>query len=450
MVFKITKRVKSILGEEVSRMEGAGFSTFSNIFLLFDFQNQPVDVQLVYKEAQKYGRIVGGKAYGSWSKNKMAAFALYNYGIELVEVPEAEFLPNKKGNDIRLAVDCIEQALRNNIVDTFFLVTGDADFTALVYKLKSYGKRVIALARTKSTSYELVSAVDKFIPYEDIVKNENLTDPIDRLAEEMEIFLKRSGKEFTRDNLSRFLISFNINPSKYGFQTMHELVDEVYERKVQKPERLKNIKLMILRAVLYESLSEKTLPQFAEDNKIPIGDLKAAIDILVNDRILLFSEGGYEINRNKAFFATLLEKYPVVAEHLLEFVEKTYKAFVNGRVKTLNQLAQSEFKLSPNEFKTYVEAVKRSGCLKGLDESDYISYSTPAKMVCDLEMLRVSTFAYFVKRILSQTFVFKEEMTYIKELVFSNNEALFEKTLDFLQQTGELIEIGGVYFYSPV
>jgi len=204
-------------------------------------------------------------------------------------------------------VDCIEQALRNNIVDTFFLVTGDADFTALVYKLKSYGKRVIALARTKSTSYELVSAVDKFIPYEDIVKNENLTDPVDRLAEEMEIFLKRSGKEFTRDNLSRFLISFNINPSKYGFQTMHELVDEVYERKVQKPERLKNIKQMVLRAVLYESLSEKTLPRFAEDNKIPIGDLKAAIDILVNDKILLFSEGGYEINRNKAFFATLLE-----------------------------------------------------------------------------------------------------------------------------------------------
>jgi len=41
-------------------------------------------------------------------------------------------------------------------------------------------------------------------------------------------------------------------------------------------------------------------------------------------------------------------------------------------------------------------------------------------------------------------------MAYIKELVFSNNEMLFEKTLDFLQQTGEVIEIGGVYFYSPV
>lgn len=431
-------------------MEGSSFLSSSNIFLLFDFQNQPVDVQLVYKEAQKYGRIVGGKAYGSWSKNKMAAFALYNYGIELVEVPEAEFLPNKKGNDIRLSVDCIEQALRNEVVDTFFLVTGDADFTALVYKLKSYGKRVIALARTKSTSYELVSAVDKFIPYEDLVKSENLTDPVDRLAEEMEIFLKRSGKEFTRDNLSRFLTSFNINPSKYGFQTMHELVDEVYERKVQKPERLKNVKLMILNAVLYESLSEKTLPKFAEENKIPISDLKAAVEILVNDNVLKFSEGTYEINRKKAFFATLLEKYPVVPEHLSEFVEKTYKAFVNGRVKALNQLLPSEFKVPSSEFKSYVEAIKRSGCLKGLDDSDYISYSTPAKIVCDIETFKISTFAYFVKRVLAQTFVFEDELHYIRELIFSNDETLFTKTMDYLQQTGEVIEVGGVYFYSPI
>ncbi|MGB4752307.1 MAG: NYN domain-containing protein, partial [Fervidobacterium sp.] len=55
----------------------------SNIFLFFDFQNQPVDVELVCNEISKYGRIIGGKAYGSWSKHKMQAFALYNHGIEL-------------------------------------------------------------------------------------------------------------------------------------------------------------------------------------------------------------------------------------------------------------------------------------------------------------------------------------------------------------------------------
>ncbi|WP_448375125.1 NYN domain-containing protein [Fervidobacterium sp.] len=423
---------------------------FSNIYLLFDFQNQPVDVQLVYKEAQKFGRIVGGKAYGSWSKHKMSAFALYNYGIELVEVPEAEFLPNKKGNDIRLAVDCVEQALKNTIIDTFFLVTGDADFTALVYKLKAYGKRVIALARTKSTSYELVSAVDKFIPYEDIVKNENLTDPIDRLGEEMEIFLKRSGKEFSIDNLSRFLTSFNVNPSKYGFQSIHELVEEIYERRVQRPERLKNIKLILLRGVLYESLKQESLPEFAENNKIPITDLKTAMDLLIHDEVIRQSDRYYELNRNKAFFSTLLEKYPIVPEHLIEFVEKTYKAFTNGRVKALNQLLQSEFKLPSSEFKTYVEAVKRSGCLRGIDESDYISYSTHAKIICDVERLKVATFSYFVKRILAQTFIFKEELEYIKELVFSNNSELFEKTMSYLHQTGEILEVGGVYFYSPI
>ncbi|MFN3692334.1 MAG: NYN domain-containing protein, partial [Fervidobacterium sp.] len=361
-----------------------------NIFILFDFQNQPVDVQLVYSEVQKYGRVLGGKAYGSWSKHKMASFALYNYGIELIEVPEAEFLPNKKGNDIRLAVDCIEEAMLRPSITTFFLVTGDADFTALVYKLKTYGKKVIALSRTKSASYELVSAVDLFIPYEDIVKNEKLTDPIDRLAEEMEIFLKRSGKEFTMENLSRFLAAFNINPSKYSVGSLHELGEIIYERKVQKPERLKNIKLSIIKSVIFENLSETTLPDFIKFHNLDLSDVKTALDALIADNVLTKKDNQFHINRNKAFFATILDKYPVVYTHLVEFIEKTYKAFSANRVKALNQLIQSEFKIPTSEFKSYVEAIKRSGCLKGLDDSDYISYSTPAKIVTDLDNLKIN------------------------------------------------------------
>lgn len=422
----------------------------SNIFIFFDFQNQPVDVQLVYGEIQKYGRIVGGKAYGSWAKHKMASFALYNYGIELIEIPEAEFLPNKKGNDIRLAVDCIETALHNEVINTFFLVTGDADFTALVHKLKSYGKKVIALARTKSASYELVSAVDLFIPYEDIVKNEKLTDPIDRLAEEMEIFLKRSGKEFTIENLSRFLSSFNVNPSKYGVNTLHELGQIIYERKVQKPERLKGIKLALLRSIIFENLNESTLPDFIKDNNFDLSDVKTALDYLISDNVVRIQDGTFEINRTKAFFSTILDKYPVVYTHLLEFVEKVYKAFTAGKVKLLNQLMQSEFKISTSEFRSYLEAIKRSGCLKGIDDSDYISYSTPAKIVTDLENLKLGAFSYYVKRILAQTFVFREELEYIKELVFYNDEQLFNKCIEQLIANNEITEIGGVYFYTPV
>ncbi|MGC8955875.1 MAG: NYN domain-containing protein [Fervidobacterium sp.] len=422
----------------------------NNIFALFDFQNQPVDVQLVYKEIQTYGKIVGGKAYGSWSKHKMASFVLYNYGIELVEIPEAEFLPNKKGNDIRLAVDCTEIALRNSAIDTFFLVTGDADFTALVYKLKSYGKKVIALARTKSASYELISAVDLFIPYEDIVKNEKLTDPIDRLSEEIEVFLKRSGKEFTLENLSRFLAAFSVNPTKYGLQTIHELSEAIYERRVQKPERLKNIKLALLKAIIFENLRELTLPTFIKERNLDLSDVKTALDYLISDNIVIVKDGVYEINRSKAFFSTILEKYPVNYYHLLEFVEKTYKAFFSGRVKSLNNLLQSEFKVSTSEFKSYLEAIKRSGCLKGLDDSDYISYSTPAKIVTDLENLIISTFNYYLKRILSVTFIFKEEFDYLKELIFYNDEKLFEKCINSLIATGEITEIGGVYFYTPL
>lgn len=421
-----------------------------NIFIFFDFQNQPVDVQLVFNEIQKHGRILGGKAYGSWAKHKISSFALYNYGVELIEIPEAEFLPNKKGNDIRLAVDCIEKAIHGPSISTFFLVTGDADFTALVYKLKSYGKKVIALSRTKSASYELISAVDLFIPYEDIVKNEKLTDPIDRLAEEVEIFLKRSGKEFTIENLSKFLSAFNVNPAKYSLNTLHELCEIIYERKVQKPERLKSIKLSIIRAIIFENLSETTMPEFIKNHKFEISDVKTAFELLIADNVVVKKDDKFDVNRNETFFKTILDKYPVVYTNLIEFIEKTYKAFSSNRVKALNQLLQSEFKLSTVEFKSYLEAIKRSGCLKGLDDSDYISYSTPAKIVTDLETLKINTFAYYVKRLLSQTFVFKEEMEYLKKLIFYNDNYLFEKCVRTLILNNEITEIGDVYFYTPV
>ncbi len=422
----------------------------SNIFLFFDFQNQPVDVELVYNEISKYGRIVGGKAYGSWSKHKMQAFALYNHGIELVEIPEAELLPNKKGNDIRLAVDCMEIAIENHSIDVFFLVTGDADFTALVNKIKSYGKNVMALARTKSTSYELISAVDLFIPYEDIVKNERLNDPVDRLCDEVEVFLRRSGKDFTLDNLSRFLSSFNVNPTKYGTQTVRELSDMIYERKVQKPERIRDIKVLFLRNVVFGDLNEEKLAEFSEKNNIEMGNLKTAIDILTRDGVIELKNGYYNVKRTKAFFLTLLEKYPVEYSHISEFIEKSYKAFSAGRVRALSQLLQSEFKISSAEFKSYIDALKRSGCLKGLDDSDYISYSTPAKIVCTLEELKICTLCYYVKRILSQTFVFKEEMDILEEIIFSNDKIIFEKCLDMLLKRGEITELENVYFYTPV
>ncbi|HOM74542.1 MAG TPA: NYN domain-containing protein, partial [Fervidobacterium sp.] len=157
-----------------------------------------------------------------------------------------------------------------------------------------------------------------------------------------------------------------------------------------------------------------------------------AIDILVRDGVIELNDGYYNVKRSKAFFLTLLEKYPIEYTHISEFIEKSYKAFSANRVKSLNQLLQSEFKLPISEFKSYVEALKRSGCFKGLDDSDYISYSTPAKIVCSLEELKVSTLSYFVKRVLSQTFVFKEEMELLKEVIFSNDERIFEKCIDML------------------
>jgi len=74
----------------------------------------------------------------------------------------------------------------------------------------------------------------------------------------------------------------------------------------------------------------------------------------------------------------------------------------------------------------------------------------PAKIVCTLEELKICTLCYYVKRILSQTFVFKEEMDILEEIIFSNDKIIFEKCLDMLLKRGEITELENVYFYTPV
>ena len=85
---------------------------------------------------------------------------MLEFGIEPVHVFQASN-SGKNASDIRLAIDAID-LLYSSPVDTFVVVSGDADFLPLVNKLRSSGKMVIGAGRQKSTSATLVKACDRF------------------------------------------------------------------------------------------------------------------------------------------------------------------------------------------------------------------------------------------------------------------------------------------------
>ena len=85
---------------------------------------------------------------------------LLEFGIEPVHVFQASS-SGKNASDIRLAIDAID-LLHASPVDTFVIVSGDADFLPLVNKLRSSGKMVIGAGRQKATSATLVKACDRY------------------------------------------------------------------------------------------------------------------------------------------------------------------------------------------------------------------------------------------------------------------------------------------------
>ena len=131
------------------------------VAVLIDDENVSVgSVEWLFDRISNLGRILIRRAYSDWSKGGNVRDQLLEFGIEPVHVFQASS-SGKNASDIRLAIDAID-LLFSSPVDTFVIVSGDADFLPLVNKLRSSGKMVIGAGRQKSTSATLVKACDRY------------------------------------------------------------------------------------------------------------------------------------------------------------------------------------------------------------------------------------------------------------------------------------------------
>ena len=107
------------------------------------------------------GDILIGKVYGyTDSYSDLKETLLSN---TFTVVPSLRYGRNQKNSmDIQLVIDALDVAYRNELIDSFCIVSGDSDYVPLVGKLKSMGKFVLGISRSEAASNVFMSACSEF------------------------------------------------------------------------------------------------------------------------------------------------------------------------------------------------------------------------------------------------------------------------------------------------
>ncbi len=141
--------------------------------ILYDFDNIKADPNVVAEAVRERGRVVLARAYGDAMRDQKYREVFLDANVEIIDRPRLN-KADHRGNDIRMAIDAVEFALRHPNVTHFALVTGDTDFIPLVNRLKLYGMYVTVVGSRRNTSPKIIQACDTYLCYEDLVREEVL------------------------------------------------------------------------------------------------------------------------------------------------------------------------------------------------------------------------------------------------------------------------------------
>src|SRR5690606_42099262 len=92
----------------------------------------------------------------------------------MIDIPQTG-VSGKNSADIHMVVDAMDLCYSKEHISVFALLSGDSDFSPVVYKLKELDKRVIGCGVKNSSSNLLIRSCDEFIYYDDLVRREETT-----------------------------------------------------------------------------------------------------------------------------------------------------------------------------------------------------------------------------------------------------------------------------------
>jgi uncharacterized protein (TIGR00288 family) len=238
------------------------FCDFENVALgVQDAKHADFDIQKVLERLLLKGNIVVKKAYCDWERYKKFKSAMHEAAFELIEIPHVR-QSGKNSADIRMVVDALDLCYTKSHVDTFVILSGDSDFSALVSKLRENNKVVIGVGVKQSTSDLLISNCDEFIFYDDLVRDserqrqakrksapkstarkiagqnddEKRQEALDLVLATVEDLFEERGEEdkvwgsMVKQTLKRRKPGFN--EAYHGFRTFGKLLEEAQARKL--------------------------------------------------------------------------------------------------------------------------------------------------------------------------------------------------------------------------
>ena len=147
----------------------------NKVALFIDFDNIRIGIrqhfggdlhpQKLMGKASKYGRVVTAKAYADFTGHprEFQDKLLFAAGIEPIHAPSKISGGRRQSSaDMHMVIDMFLEAIDNPDVDTFILMTGDADFVRMVATLRRrFGRKVIVSGvQSTSTSLDLMNAAD--------------------------------------------------------------------------------------------------------------------------------------------------------------------------------------------------------------------------------------------------------------------------------------------------
>lgn len=137
-------------------------SPSDNIALLIDADNAPArKIEFIITELASHGVVNIRRAYGNWKKRALAGWekVLLEYAIQPIQ--HFDLTKGKNATDMALVIEAMD-LLATKDVQTFCLVTSDCDFTPLVLRIRSDGKRVIGFGERK-TPEPFINSCSSFI-----------------------------------------------------------------------------------------------------------------------------------------------------------------------------------------------------------------------------------------------------------------------------------------------
>ena len=185
------------------------------------------------------GDILIGKVYGyTDSYSDLKETLLSN---TFTVVPSLRYGRNQKNNsDIQLVIDALDVAYRNELIDSFCIVSGDSDYVPLVGKLKSMGKFVLGISRSEAASNVFMNACSEFQFLESVAsgKERSVSEVSDALTLSdvndliVTILRESEGGEMLASEVKSVLLRLrpNFSEKSVGFSTFGKMLAKLAEQ----------------------------------------------------------------------------------------------------------------------------------------------------------------------------------------------------------------------------